>query len=90
VVIASLGGVVILWAGAVAWMAARLSVRLALRVVMTANIVAAAAIAAFSTSAASVLVLISILGVAIDVGAFAGSQAIALTRLRPPPTGGVA
>lgn len=81
-VIVAIGVAIVLWAGAVVWMAARLPLRIALRIVMVANIGAAGAIAASSALAAGVFVLLVILAVAADVGVFAGSQAIALRRLR--------
>ena len=85
VVIAVIGLAVVAWAGTVAWMAAHLPLRLALLTVMIANLVAATAIAAFSIAAAGVLVLLTILAIATDVAAFAGSQALALSRLRAEP-----
>ncbi|MGX1576253.1 hypothetical protein ACX12M_09610 [Cellulosimicrobium cellulans] len=86
-VLAGLGVAVVVWAGAVVWMSARLPLRAALRTVMVANVVAAAAVAAFSATTAGVLVLLAVLAVAADVGLFAGSQAVALRRLRAAPGG---
>jgi hypothetical protein len=88
VAIAVIGVAVVAWAGMVAWMAANLPLRLVLRTVMIANVVAATAIVAFSITTAAVLVLLSILAIAADVLAFAGSQALALSRLRAEPATG--
>jgi hypothetical protein len=85
VAIVVIGVAVVVWAGTVAWMTAHLPLRLVLRTVMIANLVAATAIVAFSITAAAVLVLLSILAIAADVVAFAGSQALALSRLRGEP-----
>lgn len=81
-VIVALGLAVALWGTTVEWMRAALDVRVALRIVMTANVVAAVAVALVSFAAAAVLAALVILAVAIDVAGFAGSQAIALGRLR--------
>jgi hypothetical protein len=85
VAITVVGAAAVVWAGAVAWMAARLPLRLALLMVMVANLVGAIGIAAFSITTMGVLVLVTILAIAADVAAFAGSQALALTRLRGEP-----
>jgi hypothetical protein len=77
------GVAVALWAGVVVLMLARLPLRAALRCVLGANVLAAAGIAAFSTTGATVLLLLAVLAVAVDVALFAGSQAVALRRLRP-------
>lgn len=79
-VVAGIGGAVVLWAGVV-W---RLSLRPStgnLRLVLTANALAACALAAVSLAAASVFVLLTLVTVAMDVAGFAGSQAVALRRL---------
>lgn len=86
-VVAGIGVAVVVWAAAVAWIAARLRLRVALRTVMVANVAAAAAVAAFSATTAGVLVLLAVLAVAADVGLFAGSQAVALRRLGAAPGG---
>ncbi|ARU50676.1 putative membrane protein YkgB [Cellulosimicrobium cellulans] len=86
-VVAGIGVAVVLWAAVVAWMTARLRLRVALRTVMVANVVAAAAVAAFSATTAGALVLLAVLAVAADVGLFAGSQAVALRRLRTATPG---
>lgn len=76
------GVAVVLWAALVEWMRATLDLRLALRIVMAANIVATALVALVSFTAAAVLAVLAILAIAIDIGLFAGSQAFALGRLR--------
>ncbi|MCG7311294.1 hypothetical protein [Brachybacterium sp. ACRRE] len=76
------GVAVVVWAGAVEWMRSRLHLRTALRIVMTANVAATLAVAAVSFTAAAVLTVLVILAIAVDVAAFAGSQALALGRLR--------
>lgn len=83
--VAVAGGAVILWAGVVLWMSIRLPLRLALRAVMIANIVATCAIAGLSAAAAGVFAILAILAIAADVALFAGSQAIALRRLQMAP-----
>jgi len=75
------GVVVVLWAGTILVLVARLPLRAALRGVLVANLAAAAAVAGFSAAGATVLVVASVLAVAADVGLFAGSQAFALRRL---------
>jgi len=76
------GIVVLAWAGLILAMLARLQLRTALMLVMIANLVAAAAVAAISTLGATLLVLAAILSIAVDIALFAGSQALALRRLR--------
>lgn len=77
------GVAVLLWAGLILVMLTWLPMRTTLRLVMSANLLAAAAVAAVSTIGATVLVLLTILAVAVDVALFAGSQGFALRRLRP-------
>ncbi|GMA22417.1 hypothetical protein GCM10025864_01760 [Luteimicrobium album] len=81
--VVAIGVAVAVWAGVVLLLLARLSLRAALRCVLSANVVAALGIAAFSTTGATVLLLLAVLGVAVDVALFAWSQAMALRRLRP-------
>ncbi|MFD6054011.1 hypothetical protein [Agromyces sp. NPDC060279] len=76
-----IGVAVVVWAGLVAWMLARLPLRRALRFVMLANLAAALAVGVVSTAAATVLVVLAVLAVAVDVALFAVSQAVALRRL---------
>lgn len=80
--VAAVGVAVVGWAGMVLLMLARLPLRTALRCVMTANLVAAVAVAAVSTTGAAVLVVLAVLAIAIDVALFAGSQAWSLRRMR--------
>lgn len=82
VVILAAGVAVVLWAGLVEWMRAKLDLRLALRIVMIANIAATLAVALVSFTAAAFLAVLVILAVAVDIALFAGSQALALGRLR--------
>lgn len=80
-VIAIAGIVVVVWAGGILWMLARLPLRTALRLVMVANLLAAVAVGFASVAAATVLVVAAIVTVAVDVALFATSQAIALRAL---------
>ena len=73
---------VVVWAGLILVMLARLQLRTALRLVMVANLLAALVVAAVSTLGATLLVLAAVLTVAVDIALFAGSQAFALRRLR--------
>ncbi|RRD04552.1 hypothetical protein EII34_09600 [Arachnia propionica] len=77
-----IGVAVVIWAAGIVWMLKRLSLSLALRVVMVANTVAAIAVGLVSVAAATPLVVIAVLAVAIDIALFAVSQAVAL---RPSP-----
>jgi hypothetical protein len=79
------GLAVVGWAGLILFMLARLPLRTALVLVMVANLLAAAAVAAVSVLGATLLVLAAVLAVAVDIALFAGSQAFALRRLRAAP-----
>ncbi|MFF8816581.1 hypothetical protein ACF07D_01120 [Leucobacter sp. NPDC015123] len=81
------GGIVVVWAGLVFWMAGRVPMKIALRVVMGVNIVATALIAAASVTAASWFVVAVVLAIAIEVGLFAVSQAVAIRRLAATDAG---
>lgn len=81
VLIAAAGIVVVVWAGGILWMLARLSLRTALRLVMVANLLAAVAVAFASAAAATLLVVAAVVTVAVDIALFATSQAIALRAL---------
>jgi len=81
-VLVAAGVAVVLWAGLILLMLARLPMRAALRLVMIANLLAAAAVAALSVTSAAVLVVLAVLAVAVDIALFAGSQAFALRRMR--------
>lgn len=70
------------WAGLVEWMRSRLDLRVALRWVLIANVVATLAVALVSMTAATVLAVLAILAISVDIALFAGSQALALGRLR--------
>ncbi|MBK0418252.1 hypothetical protein JD276_04305 [Leucobacter sp. CSA1] len=83
--LAALGLGVVAWAGLILVMLSRLPLRTALRLVMIANLFAAAAVAAVSTTGAALLVVLAVLAVAADITLFAGSQAFALRRLRRFP-----
>ncbi|MDX2358562.1 hypothetical protein [Dietzia sp. PP-33] len=85
-VILAAGIAVVVWAGLVEWMRASLDLRLALRVVMVANIAATLAVGLVSFIAAAFLAVLVILAVAVDIALFAGSQALALDRLRTAAT----
>lgn len=81
------GIAVVAWAGIVLALLSRLRLRVALRLVMVANILAALAVAAVSTAAATTLVVLAVAATAVDVALFAASQAVALRSL-PPATPG--
>lgn len=75
------GILVLAWAALVLWMAERLPIRVALRVVLGVNIVATALIAAASVTAANWLAITVVLATAVEVGLFAVSQVVALRRI---------
>lgn len=79
--VATAGIAVVAWAGRIVWMLARLPLRLALRCVMVANVLAAIAVGFASAAAATVLIVVAVVMVAIDITLFAASQAIALRAL---------
>ena len=78
---AAAGVAVVVWAGGVLWMLARLPLRSALRLVMGVNLLAAIAVGFASLSAATLLIVLAVVTVAIDIALFATSQAIALRAL---------
>lgn len=75
------GVAVLLWAAGIWWMFSRLPLRLALRLVMTVNVLAAIAVGFASAAAATALMVAAVLIVAIEVALFATSQAMALRAL---------
>ncbi|WP_134325211.1 hypothetical protein [Cumulibacter soli] len=81
-VILAIGISVVLWAGFVEWIRRTLDLRLALRIVMIANIAATLAVALVSFTAAAFFAVLGVLAVSVDIALFAGSQAFALGRLR--------
>lgn len=78
VVIVLCGVAVVIWAAGIVWMLNQVNLRLALRIVMTVNLVAAVAVGVVSMTAATPLVVAAVLAVAVDVALFAVSQAVAL------------
>lgn len=86
-VIAGVGAAVIVWAGLVVGLLRRLPLRMALRIVMVANVVAAVAVASVSVAAATGFAILVVLAVAVEVALFAASQAAALRLLRLAPAG---
>lgn len=78
----AIGVAVVVWAGLVERMRARLPLARALRIVLAGNIAATLAVAAVSVTGAALVAVLVILSVAVDIALFAGSQAIALRRLR--------
>ncbi|MFF2495749.1 hypothetical protein [Agromyces sp. NPDC058064] len=84
VLVSTAGLMVVLWAGLVLWMLAKLRIRTALRVVMRANVLAALLVALCAVAAGTLLVVVAVLSVAVDVAAFAVSQALALRTLPGP------
>lgn len=81
-VLPAAGAVTTLWGAGVAWMSARMRLRRALRLVLAVNVLASAAVALFSTSAAGLLLALGVLAFALDIAAFAVAQGLALRRLR--------
>ena len=79
--IAAAGVAVVVWAGGILWMLARLPLRSALRLVMVANMLAALAVGFASATAATLLIVLAVVTVAIDIALFAMSQAIALSAI---------
>lgn len=79
--IAVAGVVVVVWAGWIVVMLARLPLQLVLRIVMVANVLAALAVGSVSLAAATVLIVAAVVAVAIDIALFATSQLIALRTL---------
>lgn len=79
--IAAVGVAVVVWAGGILWMLARLPLRSALRFVMVANVLAALAVGFASATAATLLIVLAVVTVAIDIALFATSQAVALRAL---------
>ncbi len=79
--IAAVGIAVMVWAGGIVWMLARLPLRSALRLVMIANILASVAVGFASATAATLLIVLAVVTVAIDIALFAMSQAVALRAL---------
>ncbi|MFF2389905.1 hypothetical protein [Agromyces sp. NPDC058104] len=86
VLISTAGLVIVLWAGVVIWLLAKLRIRTALRMVMGVNVLAALLVALCAVAAATLLAVVGVLAVAVDVAAFAVSQALALRTL-PGPQG---
>ena len=81
-VVAAAGVFVIVGGVAVGWMSSSLDRAHALRIVLSANVIATAALVTTSAAATGVLLTLTAIVIAIDVGAFAAGQAIALRRLR--------
>lgn len=81
VLIVATGIAVVVWAGGILLMMARLPLRVALRLVMIANLLAAVVVAFASTTAATVLVASAVVLVAAEVALFAASQVVALRAL---------
>ena len=79
--IAAAGVAVVVWAGGILWMLARLPLRSALRFVMVANVLAALAVGFAPATAATLLIVLAVVTVAIDIALFATSQAVALRAL---------
>ena len=79
--IATAGVAVVVWAGGILWMLARLPLRSALRLVMVVNVLAALAVGFASATAATPLIVLAVVAVAIDIAFFATSQEIALRAL---------
>lgn len=76
----AVGGLTVAWAGGLCWLLARAPLSVALRIVAVANILAAAALAVFSSLAATVPLSMALIALAIDIAVFAGSQLAALIK----------
>lgn len=76
----AVGGLTVAWAGGLCWLLARASLPVALRIVAAANILAASALAGFSSLAATAPLTIALIALAIDIALFAGSQLVALVK----------
>ncbi|REJ04667.1 hypothetical protein DY023_14655 [Microbacterium bovistercoris] len=79
--IVAAGVAVVLWAGLVLWMLARLRICTALRTVMGVNMLAALLVALCAIAAGTLLAVVAVFAVAIDIAIFAASQALALRTL---------
>lgn len=80
-VLVAAGIAVVVWAGLVLWLVSRVPLRSALRLVMAVNLLAAVVVAAASATSVTVFVVAAVLAIAVDIGLFATSQAIALRAL---------
>lgn len=80
VALVAVGGLTVAWAGGLCWLLTRAPLPVALRIVAAANILAAAALAVFSSLAATVPLTIALITLAIDIALFAGSQLAALVK----------
>lgn len=69
------------WGIGVAWMASRLPLRRALRIVVVAIAAAALCVAAYSMATAGLLLALAVFAFALDIAAFAFSQSVALRRI---------
>lgn len=78
--IAAVGALTVVWSGIV-WQLSRRPLVPGLRLVLVANTVASCGIAVFSLTASGLLALLTLLAIAVEVGGFAASQAVALRRL---------
>lgn len=76
------GVLVVVWAGLVEWMRARLSPRLSLTIVLIANVAATLAVACVSLTTAAAIAIVAVLAIAVDIALFATSQVVALRRIR--------
>lgn len=85
--VVSLGVAVVVWAALVAWMAQRFPRRRAVTITMCANVIAALAVAALAPAVSGLIVTLVVIAIAVDVGAFATSQAVALRRIARGTTG---
>lgn len=81
-VISFAGAVVVIWAASIVGLLAWVPLRTSLRLVMGVNLLGAVAVASLSSVGASLLVAVALLAVAADVALFAGSQSLAIRRLR--------
>lgn len=78
--IVATGALTVVWSGVV-WRLSRRRLVPGLRLVLVANTVASCGLAALSLTASGLLALVTLLAIAVEVGCFAGSQAVALRRL---------
>lgn len=80
--IVAAGLAVAAWALLVILMLRRLALRTALRSVLAVNVVAALVVAGVSVTGTATLAVLAAIAIACDIALFAGSQAVALRRLR--------
>ncbi|GAA1607812.1 hypothetical protein GCM10009804_74700 [Kribbella hippodromi] len=79
------GGGVLAWSGLLAYLTAKAPRRQALRVVLVVNLVATVGIAVAAVTSQQVVLTVLLAAVAVEVGAFALTQALALKTINRQP-----